>query len=75
MSVPKGYELERDKDGLTHREREVLVAYLQGKTMEAIGKEVGLTKQRVSSIVSAAAKKGAVIESDGRKFVRRFVRS
>lgn len=58
--VEPGYELDRDKLGLTKQERAVLRRLEKGGLRHAdIAKELGVTRQRVSQIVASLRKKGA----------------
>ena len=63
-AVTPGYEIGKTHDGpfgdLTKREREVLTMLIDGKTQIQIAKDIGLTKQRVTQIVAALRKKGAI---------------
>jgi len=58
--VPKGYRLERDDRGLTNRERQVLQLMVLGKGQTEIGRELGLSKQRIDQLVKALIVKGVV---------------
>jgi DNA-binding CsgD family transcriptional regulator len=59
-----GYVLGRDARGLTSRERDVLVALVQGKTQIEIGPMLGISKQRVTQLVAALERKGVVKRED-----------
>lgn len=62
--MPKGYRLDRDDRGLTSRERQVLQLMVLGKGQTEIGKELGLSKQRIDQLVKALIVKG-VVSADG----------
>lgn len=62
-----GYKLDRDEDGLTAREREVVAGLREGKTFEAIGLGLGVSKQRVAQIANALVEKKVLIKQ-GRKY-------
>ncbi len=55
-----GYEIGRDLDGLTTREREVRDGIRQGKTLMKIGKELGVSRQRIGQIARSLKEKGAM---------------
>lgn len=64
-AVQPGYKIGR-QGGLTKREREVLSHLALGLDMQDAAAEIGVTKQRVSQIVKALEKKGALTrEPDG----------
>lgn len=56
-----GYEIGRDDFGLTKREREVFEALKTGAQFNTIASELGVTKQRVDSIVKSLVRKGRVL--------------
>lgn len=73
MTEP-GYQIERDDDGLTRREREVLAGIIAGKNLVQIGDELGVSKQRVDQIVKALVTKGTLERNDD-SFVVKIRRS
>lgn len=60
MGVKAGYTLDRDKRGLTEREREVLADLVLGRTPRQTAEVHGLSKQRVWSILNALKKKNVL---------------
>ena len=63
MTQP-GYELDRDRTGLTKREREALRLMEKFQTQQEIADAMGLSRQRVGQLIASLKKKGAV---NGRK--------
>lgn len=61
-----GYRFDRDEEGLTSRERSVLALIQKGLTFAQIGKEMGVSRQRVGQIATALVKKQRLIRQDGR---------
>lgn len=61
-----GYEIGRDEDGLTQRERTVRDLAVEGKTIVAIGEALGFSKQRASKIVNDLISKGVLARVEGR---------
>lgn len=53
-----GYKLDR-QDGLTRRQREVAAGLASGRSHVEIGRELGISKQRVGQIVREIEKKDA----------------
>lgn len=62
-----GYKLDRDEDGLTANEREVLRAIVMQEppdTYAAAGRAIGISKQRVAQIVAGLQYKGLIKKRD-----------
>lgn len=59
----KGYHLDRDKEGLTARERDIYVAVRRGKSWAEIGRELGMTRQRAYQIARGMKRKGVDVEA------------
>lgn len=54
------YRIERDEQGLTGREREVLALLVIGKSQSEIGRSLKLSRQRVGQIVGELRRKEAL---------------
>lgn len=57
-----GYRHDRNAQGLTAREREVLVKLQEGKTQAEIGREIGVTRSRVNTIIKTLNDRGFVVK-------------
>lgn len=56
-----GYEIDRNEEGLTAREREVYDRLIAGDTFQEIGDAIGITRQRVGQVAAALVLKGALV--------------
>jgi len=56
------YKLQRDRNGLTARERQVRDGIAAGMCQLDIGELLGISKQRVWQLVASLKKKGALSE-------------
>lgn len=71
MSKPKveaGYVQDRDERNLTKRHRQVLRLLYAGRNMSEAGRELGITRARVSAIVKELQTRGFVTR-EGRKVI------
>ena len=70
--VRKGYTIGRDEAGLTARDRQVLEMIRKSGAMQmaGIGREIGVTKQRVKQIVDRLTEKGFLIRQGDDVYVR-----
>lgn len=66
MSVQPGYEIGRDKHGLTRNERSVLLGLSEGKTLTDIGLGMGLSRQRSAKLAADLVSKGWLFKGEKR---------
>lgn len=66
MGVTPGYKIGRDEHGLTQNEREVLQGLLEGKTLTAVGVEMGLSRQRAAKLAADLVEKEWLIRGEKR---------
>lgn len=59
-STLPAYELDRDPEGVTAREREVREGLRAGKSQYRVAKDLGISKQRVNEIVRDLRRKGVL---------------
>lgn len=59
-----GYEIERGPGGLTAREREVMSGLAAGLMPSEIGKNMGVTKQRIHQLIASLERKGVLTKGD-----------
>lgn len=69
MSSKAGYEIGRNDEGLTARDREVIREITSPRTMSEVGARLGMTRQRVSEIAKRLAERGHLVKVNG-KYVR-----
>lgn len=60
-----GYDIGRDDSGLTKREREVIAGIVAGQALVQIAAALGVTKQRVDTIVRSLIQKDRLRRTDG----------
>lgn len=60
MLVQPGYHIDRDKEGVTAREREMLDCLQDGFTITEAAKQIGVSQQRASAIVRSLELKGKI---------------
>lgn len=66
--VKPGYEIGREGDGTTAREREVMTLLTSGHSVTATGKVTGLSRQRVHQLAMSLVQKG-LLKKEGVKYV------
>lgn len=66
--VKPGYKQERDDRDLTARDRQVLMLMHEGRNQAQAAEELGLTRQRIGSIVKKLQERGYVTR-EGRKVI------
>lgn len=60
-----GYGIGRDDSGITKREREVIAGIVAGHALVAIAADLGVSKQRVDTIVKSLINKSRLRRTDG----------
>lgn len=61
MASEKGYKIGRDESGMTARERDIVERMVQGQSQSAIGRELGISRQRVSEIIARMKKEQKIV--------------
>ncbi len=57
MTTP-GYEIDKNSQGLTKRERELLMLLIAGETQKEAADSLGISKQRTNQLTNALVAKG-----------------